>query len=97
MGLFNKKGLSDLKRDMPIVGGEVGIIILAAAQKLGIDTNTPVAQADNWFQEVAKQLKTQLGYKLSAEEVKAYMSSREFLAYGDNLNELLEERARKSY
>jgi hypothetical protein len=87
MGLFSKKGLSQLKEDFPVIKSEVGGIVVQAALKSGLQYSNAASTSNAMFEEVAVQLKKKLGYKLSAAEVSEFLNSRQFTQCGEG-NEL---------
>jgi len=84
MGLFSKKGLEQLKKDFPLVKQEVGSIVIDAALKGGVKYSNAASTTNAMFEVIAAQLKSQLGYKLSVNEVIEFLNSPQFLQGADD-------------
>ena len=81
--IFSKKGLEDLKKDFPLIQGEVGAIVVDAIQKCGVKNNNLGATMPEMYKEAAAQLKSKLGYKLTAQEMSEFLNSRQFTKGGE--------------
>ena len=85
--LFSRKGLTQLKEDFPIIKSEVGGIVVDAFIKCGLKHSNAASTLNTIYEVVAAQLKSKLGYKLSAEEVSEFLNSHQFLQQAEG-NEL---------
>ena len=92
MGLFSKKGLEQLKKDFPLIKMEVGGIVVDAMLKSGMNYDNASAKSNEMYKTVAKQLKVKLGYKLTPDEVREFLNSRQFIETGEG-NEVINKLA----